>query len=66
MKEFIEVLQILLKYGDSRRPFKYLNDEIYFAAIQPDQVSKEDKIKLTKLGVYISEGDMFYSYMYAE
>ena len=66
MKDFIEVLQILSKYTDSRMPFKYLVDEIYFVTVQSDQVSEEDRLKLAKLGVYISEKNVFYSCMYAE
>lgn len=67
MKDFIEVLTILLKYGDSDRPFFCDHDIIYFTAVTPEQVSDDDKLRLSELRVFISDEpgeELFYSFRF--
>lgn len=67
MKELIEALQILLKYGNPDNPTHCEHDVMYICGIEPDDVSKEDKVKLKKLGFSVGNEtgeDLFYSYKY--
>lgn len=57
MKDLIEALTILLKYGNPRNPTHCEHDELTICGIHPKKVSKEDKAKLDKLGFFESEGD---------
>lgn len=57
MKDLIEALTILLKYGDPRRPtgcdhdILYINDEV-----DVTKVSAEDLAQLEELGFSVEEG----------
>ena len=66
MKDLIEALTILLKYGNPEYPFNCNHDELLItSAIKPDSVSTADKIRLSILGFDVSEdGDNFYSFKY--
>ena len=67
MKELIEALNILLKYGNSYYPTTCGRDVLMICDIDPDKVSQEDVEKLYSLGFFISEeyGEpMFKSYKY--
>lgn len=55
MKDLIEALQILLKYGDARNPFYCDHDVLTVQCVTPDIVTEEDKERLDKLGFFISE-----------
>ena len=67
MKDFIEALNILLKYNDDYRPFFCDHDVIYFTAVKPNQVSDDDKLRLSELRVFISDDtgeELFYSFRF--
>ena len=67
MKELIEALQILLKYGDPRNPTHCEHDVLTIVGIDPSDVSDEDKTRLEELGFIVSDeyGDsMFRSFRY--
>ena len=66
MKEFIEVLQILMKYDNPDYPFHCEHDVLYIG-VDPEKVSEEDIAKLKKMGIYKGEDEYsegFYSYKY--
>jgi len=64
MKELIEALTILSKYGNPDHP-THCEHDILMININPDLVSDEDLLRLEKLGVFISEdGYTFSSYRY--
>jgi hypothetical protein len=50
MKDLIEALTILLKYGNPDYPTHCEHDTLYICGIDPRDVSKEDIEKLDKLG----------------
>ena len=67
MKDLIEALQILLKYGDPRNPTHCEHDVLTIVGIYPSDVSDEDKTRLEELGFIVSDeyGDsMFRSFRY--
>jgi hypothetical protein len=64
MKNLIEALQILLKYGNPDYPTHCEHDKLA-VLIEPDKVSKEDRSRLSELGFLADDGDeCFYSYRY--
>jgi hypothetical protein len=54
MKDLIEALTILLKYGNPIHPTHCEHDELLICGIDPKDVSEEDKAKLDKLGFFVS------------
>jgi len=66
MKDLIEVLTILLKYGDKSYPTHCEHDIMYLScAVHPDEVSQEDKDRLNDLGFFVNEEfDCFSSFKY--
>lgn len=63
----IAALQIFRKYGNPPCPTHCEHDVMYIIGIEPDDVSKEDKVELEKLG--FNEGSEsgengFYSFRY--
>ena len=67
MKDLIEALTILLKYGNPAYPTHCEHDVLTICGINPADVSEEDKAALSKLGFDVGEqyGDeSFYSYRY--
>jgi hypothetical protein len=50
MKELIEALQILLKYGNPNYPTNCEHDELSIHGIEAEDITKEDVIKLYELG----------------
>lgn len=63
MKDLIEALQILLKYGNPRYPTYCDHDKLNICGIEPSDVSKEDKGKLEKLG-FVMDEESIYSYKF--
>ena len=67
MKDLIEALTILLKYGNPENPTHCEHDTLYICGIDPNKVSKQDKKDLKKLGFEITEefGEkQFYSFKF--
>lgn len=67
MKDLIEALTILLKYGNPDYPTHCEHDQLLICDINPDDVSKEDKKQLKKLGFDVTSeyGEkQFYSFRY--
>jgi len=67
MKDLIEALTILLKYGNPSHPTHCEHDEMLICGIDPKDVSDEDKERLDKLGFFVSKeyGDeQFKSFRY--
>jgi hypothetical protein len=56
MKDLIEALQILLKYGNPRNP-THCYDNILNVDINSEEVSEEDIKRLDELGFFIEEDD---------
>jgi hypothetical protein len=54
MKDLIEALTILLKYGNPENPTHCEHDELTICGIDPKDVSAADKKKLDKLGFFVS------------
>lgn len=52
MKDLIEALTILLKYGNPDNPTHCEHDEMTICGIDPKDVSKADKKRLDKLGFF--------------
>ena len=66
MKQFIEALQIFLKYEgcDLDYPFHCEHDELSIC-IDPEKISSEDIAKLEELGIHADyDEERFYSYKY--
>ena len=60
MKDLIEALTILLKYGDPTNPTHCEHDQLTICGIRPENVTKEDTARLDELGFFVSdEGDGF-------
>lgn len=57
MKDLIEALTILLKYGNPTYPTHCEHDELTICGIDPAGVSDEDKKRLDALGFFVSEDD---------
>lgn len=55
MKDLIEALQILLKYGNPSYPTHCEHDVLTICGISPDDVSDEDKTELDRLGFFVSD-----------
>jgi hypothetical protein len=53
MKELIEALNILLKYGNIGYPFQCEHDELMVCGYDPLLFSEEDKTRLKQLGFEI-------------
>jgi hypothetical protein len=54
MNDLIEALQILSKYGNPRNPTHCEHDELTIsAAIDPEEVSYEDRVRLEELGFFV-------------
>lgn len=68
MKQLIEALQILLKYGNPAYPTHCEHDVMQIVGIDPDDVSFQDKEKLDELGFdygdFEGTGNCFYSFKY--
>jgi len=67
MKNLIEALQILLKYGNPDYPTHCEHDVLTICGIEPKDVSEEDKKRLQELGFFVGTkyGDeVFHSYKY--
>ena len=56
MRDLIEALTILLKYGDPHSPLNCNHDEVIICGINPKDVSTEDKKRLDSLGFFVSDG----------
>jgi len=65
MEELIEALQIFLQYGNPDNPTNCSYDYLWID-IDTELVSKEDIVKLDKLGFFIDEelGEGFGSFKY--
>jgi hypothetical protein len=55
MKNLIEALQILLKYGNPDYPTHCEHDILTISEIDPEKVSDDDKIALERLGFFVGE-----------
>lgn len=67
MKDLIEALTILLKYGNPYSPTHCEHDVLTIAGINPSDVSEVDKAQLDKLGFFVGDeyGDeAFHSYRF--
>lgn len=65
MESLIKALQIFLKYGNPEYPTNCSHDELAIMEIEPDKVSKEDKVELEILGFEINKDEnYFYSFKY--
>lgn len=66
MRDLIEALNILLKYGNPRNPTHCTaHDELTICGIDPGSVSEDDKKRLDSLGFFIDEDDgCFRSYRF--
>jgi hypothetical protein len=55
MNDLIEALQIFSKYGNPHYPTHCEHDELTIsAAIDPEEVSYDDRVRLEELGFFIS------------
>lgn len=54
MKDLIEALTILLKYGNPPHPTNCEHDVLIICGIDPNDVSIDDKDKLEELGFFIT------------
>jgi hypothetical protein len=57
VKDLIEALSILLKYGNPRNPTHCEHDELTICGIDPADVSDADKARLDELGFFVSKSD---------
>lgn len=65
MEDLIKALNIFLKYTDSANPTHCEHDVLYVVDISYEEVSKEDKEELKKLGFsWSNEIDCWYSYRF--
>ena len=55
MSDLIKALQILLEYGDPYCPTHCAHDTLFVWAIDPEEVSEEDKEKLKDLGFSVGD-----------
>jgi len=55
MKDLIEALTILLKYGDPSYPFHCTHETIHVVGIKSEDVSEEDRNRLDELGFFCKE-----------
>lgn len=63
MEDLIKALQIFLKYGNPYHPTHCEHDEMT-VCIEPNAVSKEDKIQLSELGFTVSDEGYFRSFRF--
>lgn len=70
MKDLIEALTILLKYGNPRNPTHCEHDVLTICGIEIEDVSTEDKVELKRLGFECDESEeaggeiAFYSFRF--
>lgn len=58
MEDLIEALNIFLTYGNPKYPFHCEHDELTVHGIEPEQISKSDRVRLQELGFEIEvEGE---------
>lgn len=55
MRELIEALELLAKYGEPAYPFHCEHDVLVICGIDPADVSAEDKCRLEAYGFFESE-----------
>ncbi len=55
MKDLIEALTILLKYGNPEHPTHCEHDELCICGIDPADVSEDDIKRLDELGFFVTE-----------
>lgn len=55
MKDLIEALTIMLKYGNPTNPTICEHDELIICGINPDVVSEEDKNRLAELTFEVTD-----------
>lgn len=55
MKELIEALQIMLKYGNPDYPFHCEHDTLHVIGIPTEKVSEEDIERLYELGFFVGD-----------
>jgi hypothetical protein len=60
MKDLIEALKILLKYGNPEYPTHCSHDELNIVGIEPEKISKEDVKKLDELGFIVQIEGVYY------
>jgi len=60
MKDLIEALKILLKYGNPKYPTHCSHDELNIVGINPIKITKEDVKKLDELGFYVQIEGVYY------
>lgn len=69
MEDLIQALQILIKYGNPKRPISCRHDILTIISIDPHWVSKEDKSKLERIGFFVGSDydgkECFQSHRYA-
>ncbi len=67
MKDLIEALTIMLKYGNPEHPTHCEHDQLTICGIDPRKVSKEDKARLKELSFDVTKqyGEpQFYSFRF--
>jgi hypothetical protein len=67
MKDLMEALTILLKYGNPRNPTHCEHDILTICGIEPKDVSEEDKRRLDELGFFVGTEygeEAFHSFRY--
>lgn len=64
MKDLIEALTILLKYGNPKRPTYCGHDVLTICGIDSAKVSFEDKERLHQLGFFVGEEEAFQSFRF--
>lgn len=62
MEDLIKALQIFLKYGNPYSP-THCEHDVLTVAIDPEDVSDEDKARLDELGFFVSD-DSFQSFRF--
>lgn len=65
MSDLIKALQIFLKYGNKHNP-THCEHDVMIVGVDPELVSAEDILELSKLSfdAYYDDLDVFYSYRF--
>ena len=57
MEDLIKALQILLKYGNPKRPTHCEHDMLWIFGIDPEDVSEPDLGELASMGFFVCKVD---------
>lgn len=61
LSEIVEILQIVLKYGDTLWPTICVRDKPWICNVDVEAITAEDRVRLEELGLRYNDADKSYT-----